>query len=127
MSIHFKVNVLNFTWTVVEMAGITAQMIAFHATIRHIMINSSLRGNISQFQVERAKREPRRNVSFSSCRTTLYFDGKFVKRRFYISPTIPLLLHSNVQSLHCLALWTSRQFFPDFSSFLLVLRFGLLV
>ena len=57
------------------MAGITAQMIAFHATIRHIMINSSLRGNISQFQVERAKREPsKRNVSFSSCRTTLYFD-----------------------------------------------------
>ena len=48
VSIHFKVNVLNFTWTVVEMAGITAQMIAFHATIRHTMINSSLRGNISQ-------------------------------------------------------------------------------
>ena len=30
------------------MAGITAQMIAFHATIRHTMINSSLRGNVSQ-------------------------------------------------------------------------------
>ena len=130
MSIHFKVNVLNFTWTVVEMAGITAQMIAFHATIRHIMINSSLRGNISQFQVERAKRESsKRNVPFPVVERlfTLTKFGKFVKRRFYISPTIPLLLHSNVQSLHCLALWTSRQFFPDFSSFLLVLRFGLLV
>ena len=35
------------------MAGITAQMIAFHATIRHIMINSSLRGKISQFLMQK--------------------------------------------------------------------------